>query len=544
MNAGLPLLSLLVFTPWLGAALLAAWRHATPQASRLLGLAFSASTLALAAVALVAFDPARTAPQLVERHLWISALNVHYHLALDGLSLVLVLLTAIVTPVALLATWSLAPGASHPTSGTESPGNGFCPRLFNALFLALQGSALGVFLARDFFHWFLFWELSLVPAFFLIKLWGGRPGAEGEAAATRAAYQFVIYTIGGSAFLLLGFAALYAATGTLDFGQLADAASDGSLGRKLSALVPAGTPAFLDPAFLVFLGVLLGLAVKVPLWPFHTWLPSTYAEAPVGASMFLTGVMSKMGVYGFLRLLWPIFPAQLHAASTVLLWLAVAGVVLGAYAALRQTDLKRMIAYSSLNHLSYCLVALFAVSQATGGAKPAAEAAAAALSGTILQMFNHGLSAAALFFCIGLLETRAGGRRGLDDFGGVRTAAPVFAGLCGVALFSSLGLPGLNGFVGEFLIFRGVFGLAPAAAAVSTLGLLATAIFLLTFWQRVFHGPRRGAAGGEFPDLRGLEFGPLVPLVVLMFVLGLAPQLLAGLVNPLVTAWAGHLVLP
>ena len=180
--------------------------------------------------------------------------------------------------------------------------------------------------------------------------------------------------------------------------------------------------------------------------------------------MFLTGIMSKMGVYGFLRILWPLFPGPLHAAAVPLLWLALGGVVLGAFAAMRQTDLKRMVAYSSVNHVSYCLLALFAVSAATG--RPASgDAAAAALSGTLLQMFNHGLSAAALFFCVGLLEARAGGRRGLGDFGGVRTAAPVFAGLCGIAMFSSLGLPGLNGFVGEFLIFRGVWGLVPWAAA-------------------------------------------------------------------------------
>jgi NADH-quinone oxidoreductase subunit M len=450
----------------------------------------------------------------VERHAWVATLNVHYHLGLDGLSLVLVLLTGIITPLALIASWSVDRS----------------PRLFGVLFLALQGAALGVFLALDFFHWFIFWELSLVPAFFLIKLWGG-------AGATRAAYQFVIYTIGGSAFMLLGFAALFATTGTLDFLQLAQLAADGTVGRNLAAAGGWWPQA-------VFLGVLLGLAVKVPLWPFHTWLPPAYAEAPTGVSMFLTGVMSKMGVYGFLRILWPIFPTSLHDAAPVLIWLALGGVVLGAFAAMRQTDLKRMVAYSSLNHLSYCLLALFAVAAATGGPRLVNDDAVAALSGTILQMFNHGLSAAALFYCVGVLESRAGGRRSLTEFGGVRAAAPIFAGLCGVALFSSLGLPGLNGFVGEFLIFRGVFGLAPWAAAISCIGLLATAIFLLTFWQRVFHGPRAGAALGEFADLRRSEFVPLLPLVVLMFVLGIAPQLLIRLFNPLVTAWAGHLALP
>jgi NADH-quinone oxidoreductase subunit M len=254
--------------------------------------------------------------------------------------------------------------------------------------------------------------------------------------------------------------------------------------------------------------------------------------------------MSKMGVYGFLRILWPLFPSALHDHAPVLLWLALAGVVFGAYAAMRQTDLKRMVAYSSLNHLSYCLLAIFAIAGATGGAKPVSDAAAAALSGTILQVFNHGLSAAALFYCVGVLETRSGGRRGLHDFGGVRSAAPIFAGLCGIAMFSSIGLPGLNGFIGEFLIFRGVFGLAPWAAAVACLGLLGTAIFFLTFWQRVFHGPRTGAATGSFPELRSFELSPLLPLIVLMFVLGVAPQLLTKLFNPLVAAWAGHLVLP
>ncbi len=503
-----PLLSLIIFTPWVGALLVFVLRRRVSAGlGRLLPILLSLSTLILGGLALGRFDPSITGLQLVEKHVWITALNVHYHLGLDGLSLVLVLLTGIISPLALFGT-------------TRSIR---CPAIHGALFLLLQGSALGVFLALDFFPWFVFWELSLIPAFFLIKLWGG-PGA------ARAAYQFVIYTIGGSAFMLLGFAALYTAAGTFDFVELAALARDGTLAAKLAA-----TGSFWPQA--VFLGVLLGLAVKVPLFPFHAWLPPAYAEAPTGTSMFLTGVMSKMGVYGFLRILWPLFPAPLHAAAGPLLWLALGGVVLAAFAAMKQTDLKRMVAYSSVNHLSYCLLALFAVA-ASGPAHP--DAVAAALSGTILQLFNHGLSAAALFFCVGILESRSGGLRGLNDFGGVRTAAPVFAGLCGIAMFSSLGLPGLNGFVGEFLIFRGVFGLAPWAAAVATLGLLATALFLLTFWQRVFHGPAAGA-GVNFRDLDTGELVTLLPFIVLMFVLGVFPQLLAGLINPLITTWAATL---
>ena len=506
---GFPILSWLVFTPWTGALLLGGLPNLSPKASRWIGLLFSLSTLALGFFALGSFSPSTPGMQLVELHPWIAALNVRYHLGLDGVSLVLVLLTGLIAPMALLASWKVERS----------------PRYFSALFLALQGSAVGVFLALDFVHWFIFWELSLIPAFFLLKIWGG-PGA------ARAAYQFVIYTIGGSAFMLLGFAALYAATGTFDFQVLAAMAADGVLTTKL-----AGLGHFWPQA--VFLGVLLGLAVKVPLYPFHTWLPPAYAEAPTGLSMFLTGVMSKMGVYGFLRILWPIFPAQLHAAATPLLWLALGGVVLGAFAALRQTDMKRMVAYSSVNHLSYCLLALFAV--AAGSTSPTAGVeSVSAFSGITLQMFNHGLSAAALFFCVGVLENRSGGMRSLANFGGVRTAMPLFAALCGIAMFSSLGLPGLNGFVGEFLIFRGVFGLAPWAAAIATLGLLATALFLLSFWQRVFHGPQ-GAGVAKFRDLSGWEIATLAPAITLMFVLGVYPQLLVQLFNPLFTAWAAHL---
>jgi NADH-quinone oxidoreductase subunit M len=512
--SGFPILSLLVFAPWAGALALAVLPGLGSRARTILTLAASLTTLALALPLLGSFERAGTGYQFVEQHAWISSLNVTYHLGLDGLSLLLVLLTGLLGPAGLLASQA---------AGRET-------RNFGILYLLLQGAALGVFLALDFFHWFIFWELSLIPAYFLIKCWGG-PGAG------RAAYQFVIYTMGGSAFLLLGFVAIFAATGTLDFVELARLGAGGVLAAKLSAL-----GGFWPKA--VFLGVFLGFAVKVPLYPFHTWLPGAYAEAPTGVSMFLTGVLSKMGVYGFLRILWPLFPGPLHDAALPLLWLALGGAVLGAFAAMRQTDLKRMIAYSSVNHLSYCLLALFAVSAATGRPGLPADAAAAALSGTLLQMFNHGLSAAALFYCVGVLEARSGGLRGLGDFGGVRTAAPVFAGLCGIAMFSSLGLPGLNGFVGEFLIFRGVWGLAPWAASVACLGLFATALFLMTFWQRVFHGPRAGAAAGAFADLRGIDIAVLGPLAALMLIFGVLPQILTGIFNPLITAWASHLSLP
>ncbi len=498
-----PLLSLIVFAPALGAVVLASLRRLSSGTSRWIGLLFSFSTLALGAVAIAGFDTNAPGLQFVENVPWIASLGVAYHLGLDGMSLLLVLLTGVVAPASMAATW-------------HDPRQS---RLHAMCMLLLQSAALGVFLAQDFLPWFVFWELSLVPAFFLIKIWGG-------PSASRAAYQFFTYTVAGSAFMLAAFAALYHAAGTLDFAALAEARESGGLEAALGGWRTA-----------VFVGVFLGLAVKAPLFPLHTWLPDAYTEAPLGTSMFLTAVMSKMGVYGFLRILWPLFPAELHTWATPLLWLALGGVVLGALAAIRQRDVKRMIAYSSLNHVSYCLLALFAVVSAVEASPAAIQAS---LSGLLLQMFNHGLSASALFFGAAMIARRNHGHRTLDDFGGVRTAMPVFAGLFGIALFSSLGLPGLNGFIGEFLIFRGVFGLAPWAAAVALIGLLATAWFLLTAWQKIFHGPQRGSVA-TFNDVSRLELFTLLPGVLLMVGLGLAPQLLTHFINPLVARWAGVL---
>ncbi|WP_043588707.1 complex I subunit 4 family protein [Geminisphaera colitermitum] len=524
-----PLLSLIIFVPWIGALLLAALPQlsrspAGHRTTRLIAFVFSLSTLALTlAAVLPAFDTAAAGTlQLAERHTWIAPLNINYTLGIDGISLVLVLLTGLIAPMSLAATWR-----SPATSATSLPPPP--PRLPGILFLTIQGAALGVFLAQDFFLWFLFWELSLFPAFFLTKLYGNDTDSNGDTRpgnASRAAYQFVIYTMGGSAFMLLSFAAIYAVTGTLNFEELQfHLFSSDKLADKLAAVSPA-------LPMLVFFGVLLGLAVKVPLFPFHTWLPSAYAAAPTGASIFLTAIMSKMGLYGFIRILWSIFPIELIITAPILIWFALAGVVFGAFAALRQRDLKRMIAYSSINHLGYCLLAFFAFVIAADHLPSTSQTFTAALTGMILQMFNHGLSAAALFYCIGILENRTGGLRGMGDFGGVRKVAPIFAAFCGISMFSSLGLPGLNGFVGEFLIFRGVFGAAPVVAAIATLGLLATALFLLTFWQRVFHGPVTPNAQ-RVTDLTATEILTLAPAIVLMFVLGLAPQLLINLFRSL-----------
>jgi NADH-quinone oxidoreductase subunit M len=246
--------------------------------------------------------------------------------------------------------------------------------------------------------------------------------------------------------------------------------------------------------------------------------------------MLLTGAMSKMGVYGFLRILLPIFYVEMRSARTPLLWLAVATIILSAYAALAQTDLKRILAYSSINHLGYCMLGIFSVAGFIGDDAAFATAKTAALNGVILQMFNHGLTAATLFWFVALLEKRTGGLRGLNDFGGLRKIAPVFCGLMGIALFSSLGLPGLNGFVSEFLIFRGSFPLATWATALAVIGLLATAIFILTILQRVFSGP----LNERWSTLQDLTIGErlaLLPPIAIMFVLGIYPQLVLGVIN-------------
>jgi NADH-quinone oxidoreductase subunit M len=292
-------------------------------------------------------------------------------------------------------------------------------------------------------------------------------------------------------------------------------------------------------SLIIFTGAFLGFAVKVPLFPFHTWLPAAYAEAPTGTTMLLTGVMSKMGVYGFLRILLPIFPEQIHWIATPLLWLTVISIVFSASAAFAQRDLKRVLAYSSINHLGYCLLGIFAIAKFTGIDAASATAKSAALNGVFLQMFNHGLTASALFWFVGLLEQRSGGLRGLDDFGGLRKVMPVFCGLMGIALFSSLGLPALNGFVGEFLIFRGVFSLTWAASAVSVLGLLVTAAVILTVIQKVFAGPVPEHCVG-FPDLHTGERMALAPVIGLMLLIGLWPQLIVNSVNPTVQYLLAH----
>ena len=492
-------LTILTLVPFLGGIIIAGLGAERKNLVRGLALATSLVGLGGALCMWLHFDAKSGGLQFVEKFDWVPSLGIQYFLGVDGLGLLMVLLTAIVTPLAILASWRMDDR----------------PHVYHALILWLQAGLFGTFTALNFFHWFLFWELGLIPAFFLVKLWGGPK--RGPAAT-----QFFIYTMVGSVALLLSFLAIRLATGSFDFIELAAMAKSGVLITKLQAAF-----GWKDIGLIIFFGAFLGFAVKVPLIPFHTWLPAAYSEAPSPVTMLLTGVMSKMGVYGFLRILLPIFPDQIRQVLTPLLWLAVATIVLSACAAFAQKDIKRMIAYSSINHLGYCLLALFAATAVATGVNNSDLQKAAALDGALLQMFNHGLTASALFLFVALLERRSGGLRGLDDFGGLRKIIPVFTGLMGISIFSSLGLPGLNGFVGEFLIFKGVFPLAPWAAAISTIGLLVTAIFLLTLIQRVFCGPLN-ERWSKMPDLTTDERFLVLPSIVLMFVLGICPQLILG----------------
>ena len=495
-------LTILTLVPLLGGIVIAGLGAERKNLVRGLALATSLVGLGGALCLWLHFDPKSGGLQFVEKFDWVPSLGIQYFLGVDGLGLLMVLLTAIITPLAILASWRLDDR----------------PHVYHALILWLQAGLFGTFTALNFFHWFLFWELGLIPAFFLIKLWGGPK--RGPAAT-----QFFIYTMVGSVALLLSFLVIRLATGSFDFIELAGMAKSGVLASKLSAAF-----GWKNISLIVFFGAFLGFAVKVPLVPFHTWLPAAYSEAPSPVTMLLTGVMSKMGVYGFLRILLPIFPDQIRQVLTPLLWLAVATIVLSACAAFAQRDLKRIIAYSSINHLGYCLLALFAATAVATGVNNSDPQKAAALDGALLQMFNHGLTASALFLFVALLERRSGGLRGLDDFGGLRKIIPVFTGLMGISIFSSLGLPGLNGFVGEFLIFKGVFPLAPWAAAISTIGLLVTAIFLLTLIQRVFCGPLN-ERWAKMPDLTTAERFLVLPSIALMFVLGIWPQFILGAVD-------------
>lgn len=489
------LLSLLLL-PLVGAVLIAAW----PGLGRMCAVRL-AITWAIVPVAVVAAIGLQGGASWSLP--WMPDANIHLAFHADGTSWLFLLLTSMIT------LFSLA------VSGRLDIGD----RAYCALILVMESMLFGVFTATHFIPWFLCWEMTLIPAYLLIRLWGGK-------GAPRAALRFFVVTLAGGVCMLLGFLALQLSVGTMDFAELGRLAANKELAAGLAKSFSSTGLEGYTLLTVVAVAVFLGLAVKIPVVPFHAWLPDAYAEAPTPVTILLTGLLSKMGVYGLVRVFLPIFPEVLPGLAPCLTALAVATVLLGAVAALAQRDLKRILAYSSVNHLGYCVLAVAAVA----AAHTDRVAMASAVSGVVLQAFNHGVIASALFFGIGILETRSGGQSGLNDFGGLRARMPVFSGLMGFALFASLGLPALSGFVGEFLIFNGVFGLVPWSAAISVIGLLLTAVFLLRIIRKVFHGPLLPAME-KWTDLTVGERWLFAPAIALIVIPGLWPQVLLHFIN-------------
>lgn len=532
---GVPWLTLLLLSPLVGMALvgLAGLLRLDDRTVRLGATAWMGVPLALAAVVWARFDPGATAAgqgavQLVEKIPWINAIRVDYFLGVDGLSLPLVLLTVVMAPVAALSSWGVADR----------------PRAHYALLLLLEAAMLGYFMALDFFFFFIFWEFSLVPAFFLIQSWG----REGRRYA---AFKFFVYTMAGSIGLLLLFQVLYLATRQIGLPtwNLIDL---GRLGRGLPVEGATGTLREIIFAYMEQIGVTSALgrfpllytsiafwaifvafAIKLAVWPFHTWLPDAYAEAPTAGSILLSAVMSKMGAYGMLRIMLPLVPDAAQYFAPMIGGLALIGIVAGAFGALANTggDIKRLIGYTSINHMGYVMLAIAAAAALPGGATQ--DSRAIAVNGAVMQMVAHGLSTGALFYLAGALHARTGSWS-LADFGGLRVVAPAFAGVMGAAMFANLGLPGLAGFVGEFFIFRGAWATLPLFTALATVGLIVTALALLLMFQRIFLGPldRRWAG---LVDLRPAELGVVLPVLALLLVLGVYPAPIIGLANAAAT---------
>ncbi len=501
--APFPFITLLTLLPFTGAIAVLVLSRGSRTVARATAAAFAITALAGVGLLCTHFAPVQAGLQLQEWHTWAPSFGLAYHVGVDGLSLLMLAVSSIVVAMSVAASWS-----------NEKQG----PAYF-AFLLFLETALFGAYTAQNFLHWFLYWELSLIPAFFLIRLWG-------TAGRAPAATQFFVYTMVGSIPLLLVFLALFLASGSFDFSELARLAHNGQLSAAIANNFHWNGWHSGRITMLLFWGAFLAFAIKTPIVPFHSWQPLAYSEAAPETTMVLTGALSKMGVYGFLRILLPIFPGQMLQARTVLLWLAIASIVLPALAAWAQTDLRKMMAYSSINHLGYCVLGIVAVVGVGGASPQVAVNQAASLTGVMLQLFSHGISAAALFWFLALLARRSGGQLGLDSFGGLRRAMPVFSGLMGITLFASLGLPGLIGFPGEFLIFKGVFPLAGWAASLAVVGLLLTAVFLLTLIQRVFSGPLR-EQWAHLQDLSAAERWMTAPVICLMFVVGLYPQLIS-----------------
>jgi NADH-quinone oxidoreductase subunit M len=471
-----PLLTLLVFSPLAGAVLLGLLPGEPLAGIRRAAFVFALVPFGISLLMLDAFRSGVADFQLVEHARWLPAWGIEYRLGVDGVSLFLVLLTTFLTPLVVLASW----GDIHKRV-----------KEFFVLLLVLETGMLGTFLALDMFLFYVFWEVMLIPMVFLIGVWGGQ-------RRVYAAVKFMLYTMVGSLLMLV--AILYCAWQVKAQTGVASFAYDHFLGLHFG----------LREELFLFAAFALAFAIKVPLFPFHTWLPDAHVEAPTGGSVILAGVLLKMGTYGFLRFAIPLFPAAVATAAPWLVALAVIGIVYGALVATVQPDLKKLVAYSSVSHLGFVMLGLFALTPI-------------GVAGGLYQMLNHGLSTGALFLVVGMIYERRHTRR-IADFGGLWSVVPVYASFFLVVMLASVGLPGLNGFVGEFLILLGAFGPWPWATAVATTGVILGALYLLWMFQRVIFGPVTHEENRALTDLSGRELVVLVPIVALCFVMGLYPR--------------------
>ncbi len=431
------------------------------------------------------FDPQGELFQFRESASWIASLGVRYEFGIDGIALLLVLLTTLLGPIAFLSSWT-----AIKTRQKE----------YYVFMLLLQTGMLGVFMAMDFFLFYVFWEVMLLPMYFLIGVWGG-------ARKLYAAIKFFLYTLVGSVLMLLGILALYFYNSTGLFGYE-------GLGHPMSFSITqfhqigAGLPPELQ--FWIFLAFFVGFAIKVPMFPFHTWLPDAHVEAPTAGSVILAGVLLKMGTYGFIRFSLPILPDATWELLPWMVALSIIGIVYGALVAMAQKDMKKLVAYSSVSHLGFVMLGMFALNSA-------------GINGSILQMINHGLSTGALFLLVGVIYERRHTRL-IAEYGGISAKMPAFAIIFLIITMSSIGLPALNGFVGEFTILVGAFNRVWWWAVWGALGIVLGAAYMLWMYQRVFFGPNTNPENENLQDLNAREFVYLMPLVILCFWIGLYPK--------------------
>jgi NADH-quinone oxidoreductase subunit M len=473
---GFPILSVVTFLPLVGALLLLFIPSA--KTSLIRGFTFFVTILTfLASIPLfTAFQAGQRGMQFVERATWVPNLGIEYHLGVDGVSVLLILMTTFLSAIAVLSSFAAI------TDRVKT---------YMALLLVLETGMIGVFAALDMVLFYMFWEVVLIPMYLLIGVWGG-------PRRIYAAVKFILYTVAGSLLMLVAILYLYFAHHTA-FGEY-----------TFDLIKLYDTPLARAPQLWLFAAFALAFAIKVPMFPFHTWLPDAHVEAPTAGSVILAGVLLKMGTYGFFRFAMPLFPEGALAFAPVILALAVIGIIYGALVAMVQTDVKKLVAYSSVSHLGFVMLGLFALN--TQG-----------IQGSVLQMVNHGLSTGALFLAVGILYERRHTRE-ISEFGGISEVTPWFAALFLIVSLSSLGLPGLNGFVGEFLILLGAFRMNPWVAGVSATGVILGAVYLLWMFQRVMFGPVKNEKNRGLPDLTRREFWVLAPVILLIIWIGVYPN--------------------